>query len=72
MSEVEAAAAESDEADDERLTQALAAIRQQAKELLKRETEQAAEALRKAAEKTVPGFQTVEDMAQKARDWWNS
>jgi len=47
-------------------------VAEAAKELLKRETQQAAEALRKAAEKTVPGFQTVEDMAQKARDWWNS
>jgi len=33
MNEVEAAAAESDAEDDERLTQAIAAVRQQAKEL---------------------------------------
>ena len=43
-----------------------------AKELAKRETQAAAEALKQAAEKTLPGFQIVEDVAKKALDWWNS
>jgi peptidoglycan hydrolase-like protein with peptidoglycan-binding domain len=47
-------------------------VAQAAKDLAARKTQEAAEALKKAAEGTVPGFKTVEDLAQKASDWWNS
>jgi peptidoglycan hydrolase-like protein with peptidoglycan-binding domain len=43
-----------------------------AKELAQRKTQEAADALKTAAENTVPGFKTVEDLSQKALDWWNS
>jgi len=47
-------------------------VAEAAKELAARKTEEAADALKKAAEMTSPGFVVVENLVQKATDWWNS
>jgi hypothetical protein len=47
-------------------------VAEAAKDLAVRETKAAAEALKKAAEIANPQLKVVEDLAQKAVDWWNS